>query len=360
MMDLLEMPREYPQFGKHLTSLARPRSEVFKGKGKGKGCCGCGGGGGGGEIGCGCGGGPTGFAATKRGGASNLVAYNGEVWARPSRAESNASLLRRWTEFSVVRPSGPEPQEPQKPQKPQKEACPLECRVRAKVFAACCGRARRAAQGLVNAGRADLAMKLFEELAARCTSFRSPNRGWRYEQHCSVPPCPARECTFSPTAPGRPPTNPPNPSHCVEWEARLKGFTDVSATYSAFKKLMDTWSKSREAHPPHTEDSHSGFNTSSVANGGQNVAHFTKALSYGLAGVAAAFQYTVDHGEHGDARNQAEKDEKEAEMYADLVTMFIFGELEECMGIFATDRDWWRCKYLVSQMWYDFFCVQWE
>lgn len=47
-------------------------------------------------------------------------------------------------------------------------------------------------------------------------------------------------------------------------------------------------------------------------------------------------------------------------MYADLATMFIFGELEECMGIFATDRDWWRCKYLVSQMWYDFFCVQWE
>lgn len=62
MMDLLDTPRQFPQFGKHLTSLARPRSEVFKGKGKGKGSCGCGGGKGScgcseGKSSCGCGGG---------------------------------------------------------------------------------------------------------------------------------------------------------------------------------------------------------------------------------------------------------------------------------------------------------------
>jgi hypothetical protein len=46
-MELASIPRELPQFGRHLSSLARPASEVFgqQGSRKGKGSCGCGGGG---------------------------------------------------------------------------------------------------------------------------------------------------------------------------------------------------------------------------------------------------------------------------------------------------------------------------
>ncbi len=46
-MELASIPRELPQFGRHLSSLARPASEVFgqQGARKGKGSCGCGGGG---------------------------------------------------------------------------------------------------------------------------------------------------------------------------------------------------------------------------------------------------------------------------------------------------------------------------
>jgi len=52
-MELASIPRELPQFGRHLSSLARPASEVFgqQGRRKGKGSCGCNGGS------CGCGGG---------------------------------------------------------------------------------------------------------------------------------------------------------------------------------------------------------------------------------------------------------------------------------------------------------------
>ena len=59
MLDLLDMPRQFPQFGKHLSSLVRPASEVFKGKtigsvslGRNRRPCGCGGG----KGACGCGG----------------------------------------------------------------------------------------------------------------------------------------------------------------------------------------------------------------------------------------------------------------------------------------------------------------
>lgn len=41
-MDLLDIPRHFPQFGKHLSSLLRPASEVFAEQGKGKASCGCG------------------------------------------------------------------------------------------------------------------------------------------------------------------------------------------------------------------------------------------------------------------------------------------------------------------------------
>ena len=61
-MELASIPRELPQFGRHLTSLLRPASEVFgqQGSRRGKGSCGCGGakgscGCGGGEGSCGCG-----------------------------------------------------------------------------------------------------------------------------------------------------------------------------------------------------------------------------------------------------------------------------------------------------------------
>ena len=42
-MELASIPRELPQFGRHLSSLARPASEVFgqQGSRKGKGSCGC-------------------------------------------------------------------------------------------------------------------------------------------------------------------------------------------------------------------------------------------------------------------------------------------------------------------------------
>ena len=54
-MELASIPRELPQFGRHLSSLARPASEVFgqQGARKGKGSCQCGGG----KGSCGCGGG---------------------------------------------------------------------------------------------------------------------------------------------------------------------------------------------------------------------------------------------------------------------------------------------------------------
>ena len=53
-MELASIPRELPQFGRHLSSLARPASEVFgqQGRRNGKGSCGCGGG----KGSCGCGG----------------------------------------------------------------------------------------------------------------------------------------------------------------------------------------------------------------------------------------------------------------------------------------------------------------
>jgi hypothetical protein len=52
-MELASIPRELPQFGRHLSSLARPASEVFgqQGARRGKGSCGCGG-----KGSCGCGG----------------------------------------------------------------------------------------------------------------------------------------------------------------------------------------------------------------------------------------------------------------------------------------------------------------
>jgi hypothetical protein len=52
-MELASIPREFPQFGRHLSSLVRPASEVFgqQGSRKGKGSCGCGGG----KGSCGCG-----------------------------------------------------------------------------------------------------------------------------------------------------------------------------------------------------------------------------------------------------------------------------------------------------------------
>jgi hypothetical protein len=63
-MELASIPRELPQFGRHLSSLARPASEVFgqQGARKGRGSCGCGDGNGscgcgGGNGSCGCGGG---------------------------------------------------------------------------------------------------------------------------------------------------------------------------------------------------------------------------------------------------------------------------------------------------------------
>lgn len=54
-MDTLDIARHFPQFGKHLSSLVRPRSEVFRSKGScgcgsGKGACGCTGG----KGSCGC------------------------------------------------------------------------------------------------------------------------------------------------------------------------------------------------------------------------------------------------------------------------------------------------------------------
>ena len=65
-MELASIPRELPQFGRHLSSLARPASEVFgqQGARRGKGSCGCGGGKGScacstSEGCCGCSGGHT-------------------------------------------------------------------------------------------------------------------------------------------------------------------------------------------------------------------------------------------------------------------------------------------------------------
>lgn len=51
-MELASIPRELPQFGRHLSSLSRPASEVFgqQGAGNGKGPCGCGAR----NISCGC------------------------------------------------------------------------------------------------------------------------------------------------------------------------------------------------------------------------------------------------------------------------------------------------------------------
>jgi hypothetical protein len=81
-MELASIPREFPQFGRHLTSLVRPASEVFgqQGSRKGKGSCWCGGG----KGSCGCGG-DCECTTCKGGQEEHYVSSTRDLYANPNQ-----------------------------------------------------------------------------------------------------------------------------------------------------------------------------------------------------------------------------------------------------------------------------------
>lgn len=156
MLDILDTPRQFPQFGKHMSSLIRPRSEVFRGKngsegGKGScgcgcenGSCGCGGGKGacgsdGNESSCGCGG------ASSYGCGNTHIKIQEPCWTvrparfRPSSWHAHFPLHSRPTPFVEIDNSN----------SASSQVCSLSCLLH---FAGCAMCLNQATRSLLSGG----------------------------------------------------------------------------------------------------------------------------------------------------------------------------------------------------------------
>jgi hypothetical protein len=108
-----------------------------------------------------------------------------------------------------------------------------------------------------------------------------------------------------------------------------------------------------------------GFNDNSKANGTDNAAHVSAIMALGSG--SAAYQIGQDSSEYEAQTTEEGKAEKEAEIYADIAAHYMFWDLWRCLGkessIFkarALDDDAWnKCKHLVGEGFYDWFCARW-
>jgi len=179
-----------------------------------------------------------------------------------------------------------------------------------------------------------------------------------YSRACSAryPDCPSVGLRTAPP-PGHIPT-------CLRWGEKLEEITRSCDNWDCFVKAMCALMDDPAAHPdPAPQD---GFNSSSRANGEQNVAHFAGVMCFGALG--GAVHAVIDAWEYSDATSTEREQETAAEVYADAASVHIYNEVWRCLGHYKKHwysdrgldhRAWVNCRALLTEWWKKYFCEEW-